>query len=303
MREYNQSNEMGGPAVVKSNLAKAFAVLDRFDEAKNVIGKELARNGDNTGLRRVALQIALIQADQSSLRKQLQWFSGKPAEYFVFETQATNAFALGQRRREEELLRQAGELRARQHLSASVAPRMVEDALTGACESTHPASAAGAVPLALCGTPAQIAKALKSAEDASRDRPYNTQATAVNLPLIRAAASLAQNRPEAAVEQLRSIDQLERVHPEAIYLRGTAYLRLRKGVEAVAEFQKIVDHKGNYWGPFYPVSYLGVARGAALAGDTPKARKAYQDFLTLWKDADPDIPILKQARSEYAQLR
>ena len=93
---------------------------------------------------------------------------------------------------------------------------------------------------------------------------------------------------------------------------GHAYLRLRKGAEAVAEFQKIVDHKGAnwgatwihpYWGHFYSLSYLGMARASALASDTAKAKKAFQDFFELWKDADPDLPILQQAKTEYAELR
>ena len=95
-------------------------------------------------------------------------------------------------------------------------------------------------------------------------------------------------------------------------MRGLAYLRLHKGAEAAAEFQKIVDHKGAnwgatwihpYWGQFYSLSYLGMARGSALAGDRAKAKKAFQDFFELWKDADSDIPILQQAKAEYADLR
>ena len=95
-----------------------------------------------------------------------------------------------------------------------------------------------------------------------------------------------------------------------MYLRGLAYLRLRKGAEAAAEFQKILDHKGASWGStwrypnwglHYSISYLGLARGFALAGDTAKARKAFQDFFELWKDADPDIPILQQSQSGIRQ--
>jgi predicted Zn-dependent protease len=80
-------------------------------------------------------------------------------------------------------------------------------------------------------------------------------------------------------------------------------LRARKGSEAAAEFQKILDHKGANWGPYYPLSYVGLARAAALTGDSARARKAYQDFLALWKDADPDIPILREAKQEYAKLK
>jgi hypothetical protein len=88
-----------------------------------------------------------------------------------------------------------------------------------------------------------------------------------------------------------------------LYLRGITYLKSRKGAEAAAEFQRILDHKGTSWGPFYPVSYLGVAHAAALAGDTAREKKAYQDFLALWKDADSDIPVLIEARKEYAALK
>jgi hypothetical protein len=96
-----------------------------------------------------------------------------------------------------------------------------------------------------------------------------------------------------------------------VYLRGLAYLGLREGAEAAAEFEKILDHKGAnwssawqhpYWGQFYSLSYLGLARGSALAGDPAKAGKAYQEFLTLWKNADPNIPALIAAKSEYATL-
>ncbi len=302
MREFRRSVELGGPAVVKANLARTLLRLDRFDDAKTVIRKELARNAGNTGLHEWALQIALIQTDIASVRGELQWFSGKSAEYLAMEAQATDAFVLGQERRELDLLRRADELRAERNLAASPDRRVNEDALTGLCESTHRASEPGAVALALCGGPAQIQKALKSATDAARDRSYDTQINAVNLPLVRAAASLAQNRPDATVEHLRSMDGFERVHPEAVYLRGLAWLRLRKGTEAAAEFQKIVDQEGLYWGPFYPVSYVGLARGAALAGDMPRARKAYRDFFALWKNADSDVPLLREAREEYARL-
>jgi predicted Zn-dependent protease len=125
----------------------------------------------------------------------------------------------------------------------------------------------------------------------------------VLLPSIRAAIELNRNEPARAVELLRSASPYERAYPYAVYLRGLAYLRARQGTEAAAEFQKILDHKGANWGPFYPLSYVGLARASTLAGDNSRARKPYQDFLALWKDADPDIPILKQAKAEYAKLQ
>ena len=104
----------------------------------------------------------------------------------------------------------------------------------------------------------------------------------------------------------------EQAYPEAVYLRGLAYLRLRKCAEAAAEFQKILDHevaswgstwKYPNWGLHYSISYVGLARGSALAGGPAKARKAFQDFFALWKEADADLPLLADARKEYAKLQ
>ncbi len=88
------------------------------------------------------------------------------------------------------------------------------------------------------------------------------------------------------------------------YLRGEAYLQLRRGNDAAAEYQKIVDHPGFMLAcPLRALAHLGIARAYAMQGDTVKAKAAYKDFLTLWKDADPDIPILKEAKAEYAKLQ
>ena len=87
-------------------------------------------------------------------------------------------------------------------------------------------------------------------------------------------------------------------------LRGRAYLQLKMGREAAAEFQNILDHRGlDPLLPLYALAHLGLARDAALTGDTVASRKAYQDFLTLWKDADPDLPVLKDAKQEFARLK
>jgi hypothetical protein len=124
--------------------------------------------------------------------------------------------------------------------------------------------------------------------------------------------ALNRDEPEKSVELLTSASPYERAYPDAIYMRGLAYLRMHQGAEAAAEFQKIADHKGanwgatwNYpnWGQYYSLSYLGMARGFALAGDSAKAKKAFKSFFALWKDADLDIPVLKQAKTELAKLQ
>jgi eukaryotic-like serine/threonine-protein kinase len=129
----------------------------------------------------------------------------------------------------------------------------------------------------------------------------------VKMPAIQAALELRRNHPAKTVELLQSATPYERAYSYVMYLRGLAYLEGRDGPKGAAEFQKIADHKGAYLmrmagGPYYPLSFLGLARAAVMSGDTAKAKKAYQDFLTLWKDADPDLAPLIQARKEYAAL-
>jgi eukaryotic-like serine/threonine-protein kinase len=113
------------------------------------------------------------------------------------------------------------------------------------------------------------------------------------------------------VELMASAWPYVRAYPDAAYVRGLIYLKMQKGAEAAAEFQKIVDHKGaNWgatwvqpnWGQYYALAYLGMARSFALGGDQAKARKAYEGFFALWKNADRDIPVLAQAKAEYEGL-
>ena len=123
--------------------------------------------------------------------------------------------------------------------------------------------------------------------------------------------ALHRDEPAKGIELLASASPYERAYPDAIYMRGLVYLQMQRGAEAAAEFRKIVDHKGaNWgatwvhpnWGQYYSLSYLGMARGYVLAGDISSAKRAYQDFFGLWKDADPDIPILKRAETDYAKF-
>ena len=152
----------------------------------------------------------------------------------------------------------------------------------------------------MCGDAATVQKMV---DDTSKRYPLHTLWKAVWRPAILAAVELNRNQPERAIELLQSASAYDRAYEFAVYLRGFAYLRLQKGAETAAAFQSILDHKGANWGPYYPLSYVGLARAAVLAGDIPRASKAYQDFLALWKDADPDVPILREAKQEYARLR
>lgn len=123
--------------------------------------------------------------------------------------------------------------------------------------------------------------------------------------MIRAAVELRHNNADKAIQSLQPASQYEAIAQFwPAYLRGQAYLRLKKGTEAAEQFQKILDHRGwNPFSPLYPLAHLGLARVFALTGDAAKSRKGYQDFFALWKDADPDLPILGQAKREYEKLK
>jgi len=157
--------------------------------------------------------------------------------------------------------------------------------------------------LALAGDAAQ---AERLAADLNRQLPEGTFMQFVYLPAIRAAVALRQGSAQEAVEILRVASPYE-LTPDGIfsvYLRGQAYLAARQGREAAAEFQKILDHPGLVLiQPIGPLAHLGLARAYAMQSDNGKARAAYRDFFELWRDSDPDIPVLKQAQAEFAKLQ
>jgi len=156
--------------------------------------------------------------------------------------------------------------------------------------------------LALCG---ETSKAQRLIDEFAKHSPKRTRMNEILAPLIRAAMELKRGDAARAIEQLQPVSRYEAAAefwPQ--YLRGLAYFKLKRGAEASAEFQKILDHRGEaLLSPLYPLTHLGIARALALSGDTLKSRKAYEDFFVLWKDADTDLPILIEAKKEYAGLK
>jgi predicted Zn-dependent protease len=169
------------------------------------------------------------------------------------------------------------------------------------------------------GTPAALVKAAlalsfagdevgaeKLSDDLGNRFPEHTIVQSYYLPTVRAQVALRRNDPSGAIELLQAVTPYELSSEGAlypVYVRGESYRAAHRGNEAAAEFQKILDHRGIVVNaPIGALVHLGRARAYALSGDKTKAKAAYQDFLTLWKDADPDVPILKQAKAEYAKL-
>ena len=157
------------------------------------------------------------------------------------------------------------------------------------------------------------AQAEKMADELQKRFPVDTFINGYWLPTIRATIELNRRDPSEAIELLKAAAPFElglvyntefgaQLYP--VYVRGQAYLLLHEGSKATSEFQKFLDHRSLVANnPLFALAHLGVARAYALQGDTVKAKTAYQDFLTLWKDADPDIPILIAAKAEYAKLK
>ncbi|HEY6341315.1 MAG TPA: protein kinase [Bryobacteraceae bacterium] len=300
------------------NVIVAFRRLGRFDEAKAVAEQAFARKLDAPLIHSELLRIAYDQGDLAAAQKEIEWFAGRPEEFQALGIQAANARTQGQLRKAESLLQQSAELRRR----GLKAPAGIEQAAAfvqadlGNCGPLRALGFARVVPpiadnpVAAVGTETTFAQcgetapAERLAEEAARLRPLDTLLNGLYLPELRAAIEMGRNEPEKAIEFLKPARQYERGDPYAIHQRGLAFLQAKKGPEAEAEFQKILDLKNPFAsGLLRPLSYVGLARSATLAGDHVKAKKAYQDFFALWKDADADIPVLMEARKEYAALQ
>jgi eukaryotic-like serine/threonine-protein kinase len=289
----------------------AYMCLDQLSEAKHLAETLRTRELGGARIHQRFLEIAYIEGDDAAAAREIQWFAGKPAEYLSFGLQAANLNALGQRRESSKLYSRAAETALRQGL-LNAAAELEEadaqaDALSGNCQTVR-RLARPALALAICG---DVVQAEKLAAENSKLFPSGTLWNAVQLPAIHAAIALKRDQPERAVELLASASPYERAYPEVPYLRGLAYLQLLEGAKAAAQFEEILDRKGAswgsdwqhpYWAQFYSLSYLGLARGSALAGDSAKTEKAYKDFFDRWKNADPGTPLLIQAKAEYAKL-
>ena len=304
--------------IPRSNLALAFISLNRFDEARQVIQEALAQKLESTPMHSHRYSIAFVQGDAAAMKQQIDWASGRPDEYLAQAWQAEVAAFRGQLRKEREFSQRTVEL-ALQHEQKEAAAQFlagqaVTEAVFGQSDQvgelvarafgilrSRAAVAIAANAFSLCG---DSGSAQPLMDEYSKRLPKNTFWNAVSAPLYRAQIALQGANAARAIELLESAHRFEssgNFGPQ--YVRGQAYLKLNKGAEAAAEFQKILSHRGwSVRGVLYPLAYVGLARGAVLQGDTAKARKAYQDFFALWKHADPDNPILIEAKKEYEML-
>ena len=302
-----------------SLLATGYVGLNRFDEAKEIIRQALSQKLESLRMHQNLYRIAFIQGDAAAMKQELEWAKGRPDEYAAQGWQADTAAFSGQLRKARELSGNALELALQRDLKEVAAQlaagTAVRDAQFGDCGRVKEqiAKALGisrgqltlalaANALAACGDVTQTKPII---DELSKRFPTDTLLNQQRIPLIQAHLEMRRGNSAQALQLLEATRSYAAylLFPVA-YLRGQAYLAEQKGAEAAAQFQEILDHRG--WSPlsyFYPLAHVGLARAAVLQGDTAKARKAYQDFFALWKDADSDVSVLIEARKEYEKLK
>ncbi len=308
-------------AILYTHLGLSFLSLNRFDEARAILEQGVEKRPDSVYLRYSFYNLAFVQGDEATMQRQVDWANGKPYEGVLHAVQAHVAAFSGQRRKSQELFRRSAEANEPYGLKEFAAWGQADYALLNAAfgdcrhtkegavnalnivRSKHALMFSG-VALALCG---ETSRAQSLAGELVKRYPKDALVNTIWLPTIQAALEINRGNTEQAIQLLqvaRRFEMGDEAQAKPAYVRGLAYLRGGAGAEAMAEFQKIIDHRGVVAiSALYPLAHVGVARAAALTSDTAKSRKAYEDFFALWKDADQDIPILIEAKKEYEKLK
>jgi serine/threonine protein kinase/tetratricopeptide (TPR) repeat protein len=306
------------------NLAWSYLFLNRLEEAQATIEAAWAKKLDTSYLHSIAYVLAFFRSDGTGMEQQSAWILGKAGlEDQLLSWEADIAAYSGLQEKSRELSRRA--VASAQHAgeketaASYEANSSLREALFG-----NPALARQQADAALelsKGRDVQFEAALVLAmtgddpraqallNDLGKLYPEDTIVQFKELPTVRAQLAVNRNQPSKAIEDLQAAAPYETgilaigIVSYPAYARGEAYLAAHDGSHAATEFQKIIDHRSLGMHSIGALARLGIARAYVLQGDSAKAKVAYQDFLTLWKDADPDIPVLKQAKAEYAKLR
>ena len=311
-------------AYANAVLASSYLALNRLDEAKSVAEQAEAQKMGGISVRTVLADIAYIRGDWANYDHLIDSFRGTPNESFALFFKATGQDEQGKVRAGRLTWQQAraGLLSAgvKDFAAALFAIEADDDSLLGlsadarskaaqASELSHDRDVRGYAALAFASA-GDLEKSASVMTGAIRDFPDDHYLSQVMKPMVEAEQYLQKDKPAEAIavlEAVRSHELGTGPHGAAFvpnHLRGLAYLQLRDGVKAAAEFQRILDHQGvSVRDPLYTLARLNLARSLVLQGDVAKARTAYQDFFAVWKDADPDLPVLKAAKAEYEKLK
>jgi eukaryotic-like serine/threonine-protein kinase len=311
--------------LIQRGLAGLYLNLNRLDDAKTTLDQALMRKPDDGYLHRRMYDWAFLKGDSAEMEREVAWEAGKPGEdeYKTLHMQSdtegyygrlTKARGFSRRAMDSALRSNAKELAAmwrgndavREVEFGNVAAAKQGVASALAIASTRDAKVCAALTLALTGDTVKAAAIVAELEKGDSVKS-DTMLKFFWLPTLKAAIELNRGDPAEALVLLEAVVPYELSadgHLEPAYFRGRAYLATRNASAAGVEFQKLIDHRGIILTDCHgALAHLQLGRAYAMAGDTAKARSAYRDFLALWNDADPDIPILKEAKAEYANLQ
>jgi eukaryotic-like serine/threonine-protein kinase len=305
-----------------ANLVFAYLRLNRLGEAAATAKEAQAKKLDSPYLHVYLYALAFLQKDKGGMAEQVAWSTGKEGvEDLLLELEAESSAYYGQLGKSRELSRQAVAAAERAQEKETAASYEVSAALREAIlgntsqarqlataglslSDGRDEQATGALALSFSG---DLVRSQSLAADLAKRFPEDTVVQFNYLPAIRAQVALIRRDRPGAVAALQTAAPYDLGMSGGLYpvfVRGTAYLAANRGSEAANEFQKILDHPGAvFTAPFGTLAHLGLGRAYVLQADTVKAKAAYQHFLALWKDADPDIPVLIAAKTEYLKLR
>ncbi len=302
------------------NLAYSYAAINRFDEAQQTAQQALQKFPNSEPMHWANYWLLLLLGKTVEADKELAWSKGKPYEYQFLISEARLLGEQGKMRAAEATSQRVADLYENQSLpegaenelgwlamvqaDAGLCDRALKNFSTLSSSTRRSAVTHSGYVFATCG---QAQKAEAAAFRLNKDYPLDSFAQKSEIPQIRARLELQRGNSAKAIEDLHPAEAYQFGYVEAgipAYLRGLALLRNKEGADAAAEFQKVIDQRPGLGPTLYiSLSRLGLARSYVASGDSSKARIAYQDFFNAWKDADSDLPILKEAKAEYAKLQ
>jgi tetratricopeptide (TPR) repeat protein len=326
--DFNRAIEEGREAVRRnpnhgypySNLSHAYRAVGRFDEARQTAERAVELQVETLPTRRLLYQLAVMDGNLQAAALQLEWAKDKPREFDMIDARAQAAGWAGKAREARTLYEEAAQLAERRnlpdvgtsYLASAGAMELAYGNAEAAATMAHRVLSRGpgydsrlraALILGLTGC-AHEAETIVT--DLTTANPEHTLINAVLAPIARAAIELGHRQPARAIEHLQVVAPHELGFVAAltpIYFRALSHLMMGCPVRAGTEFQRILDHRGSDpFSPFHAVAGLGLARACAAAGDTMQTERAYSRFLTQWTGADADLPVLIEARAEYARL-
>jgi predicted Zn-dependent protease len=294
-------------------LARAYMRAGRYADAKRVIAQAQAQGKDDPALHQLLLQMAFIEHDPQTMQSEIQWTGKHPQLYKSLEMQAIFAADSG-KAEESETLFQKAMLDATKEVEPGLADAMLLDEagveaelgrLTRARELLAKTRDKSSINAALFETKAGSTTAAEAYLKKPNQYPHDTLANNLLIPELKALLALQHNDPQAAIALLEPARPYDLALAEVIEVRAQACLAAHQGASAQQEFQKLLDHPA-LEDPTLPrtiLAHLGLARALEMQGRKEDSRKEYETFFGLWRDADADVPALKQARIEYAHLQ